>query len=82
MNEENKAKVTSVLSAKETCFESAIAIACSLPEDEVRAILKSDRHRFRRTGFLRLTIPFDRQWTLTRIFRAEQFGRKTAPRVR
>ena len=80
MNE--KAAIVDCLSGKGRLLESDIVLSCGLPEEEVRTILRSNRHEFRKTGFLLLPSPFDFEWELTRIFIAEQCGRKTVPRVR
>lgn len=83
MNEEDKKqKVIEFLSARGPSFESDISTLCALPEAEVRVLLRADRHRFRKTGFWLLGNGPEPQWQITRIYQAEQFGRKTVPRVR
>lgn len=82
MDKERQDKIAEMVSAKPS-FEQEIANALDMPRDTVISILKSDRHRFKRTGFMKIGgVVIDREWDITRIYKAERFGRKTPPRVR
>ena len=61
-------------------FETELALACGLSVDKVTAFLKTDPHRFKRTGLIRLAVRNDHEWSITDIFKAEQYGRKSVPR--
>ena len=70
VDQTDKDRIKSLLFRKPS-LEGEIAALLSLPRQEAVCILQSDRHVFRRTGFMRLGTNPDYQWELTKVYKRE-----------